>query len=302
MRVTVAILPLLLVSVSLPSVAFPDEESERIVAMEKIADFAFVPPTLNTSPLPQYDYDKLDYSMTFGIERTPGGRLWACWVAGGDSPKAFFVLATSDDDGETCSKPRLVIDAHAKELPRPRSVLVGNLWTDPLGRLWLMFDQSMDMLDGRAGVWAAVCENPNAETPLWSKPLRIWHGITLNKPTVLSNGDWMLPVSLDQRGGFGPFKGCFAELDSLRGANVFVSNDKGATWQRRGCVQFPRPNWHEHMVVERKDGTLWMLARTANRIMESSSFDRGKTWSKPVASAPWLGSLFDGWYQEISCW
>ncbi len=285
MRVTVAILPLLLVSVSLPSVTFADEKSERIVAMEKIADLALVPPTLNTSPLPQYDYDKLDYGMTIGIERTPGGRLWACWVAGGDSPKAFFVLATSDDDEESWSKPRLVIDAHAKELPRPRSILVGNLWTDPLGRLWLIFDQSMDMFDGRAGVWAAVCENPDAETPLWSKPRRIWHGVTLNKPTVLSNGEWMLPVSLDQRGGFGPFKGCFAELDSLRGANVFVSNDKGATWQRRGCVQFPNPNWHEHMVVERKDGTLWMLARTANGIMESSSSDRGKTWSKPVASA-----------------
>ena len=71
--------------------------------MEKIADLALVPPKLNTSPLPEYDCDKLDYGMTIGIERTPGGRLWACWVAGGDSPKAFFVLATSDDDGETWS-------------------------------------------------------------------------------------------------------------------------------------------------------------------------------------------------------
>ena len=64
---------------------------------EKIADFALETPRLNTSPLPEYGYDRLDYGMTIGIERTPGGRLWACWVAGGDSPKAFFVLATSDD-------------------------------------------------------------------------------------------------------------------------------------------------------------------------------------------------------------
>lgn len=280
---------LLLISLSASSLLAADEPPEtrakRIAAMEKIADLALVPPALNTSPLPQYDYDKLDYGMTIGIEWTRGGRLWACWVAGGDSPKAFFVLATSDDDGESWSKPRLVIDAHARELPGPRSILVGNLWTDPLGRLWLIFDQSMDMFDGRAGVWAAHCGNPDAETPRWSKPRRIWHGVTLNKPTVLSNGEWMLPISLDQRGGFGPFKGCFAELDSLRGANVFVSNDKGVTWQRRGCVQFPNPNWHEHMVVERKDGTLWMLARTARGIMESTSSDRGKTWSKPVSSA-----------------
>ncbi len=39
--------------------------------------------------------------------------------------------------------------------------------------------------------------------------------------------------------GFGPFKGCFKELDPLRGANVFVSNDQGATWERRGAATFP---------------------------------------------------------------
>ena len=285
MKVAILLLLHLAAIESISADETPEARTERIVAMEKIGDLALVPPALNTSPLPEYDYDKLDYGMTIGIERSPGGRLWACWVAGGDSPKAFFVLATSDDDGETWSKPRLVIDAHAKELPRPRSILVGNLWTDPLGRLWLIFDQSMDMFDGRAGVWAAICENPDAETPLWSKPRRIWHGVTLNKPTVLSTGEWMLPISLDQRGGFGPFKGCFIELDPFRGANVFVSTDKGSTWQRRGCVLFPNPNWHEHMIVERENGTLWMLARTANGIMESTSSDSGKTWSKPTTSA-----------------
>ena len=223
--------------------------------------------------------------MTIGIERTPGGRLWACWVAGGDSPQAFFVLATSDDNGEHWSPPRLVLDAHSKELPRPRSILVGNLWTDPLGRLWLIFDQSMDMFDGRAGVWATLCENPDADAPVWSAPRRLWHGVTLNKPTVLSNGEWMLPISLDQRGGFGPFKGCFAELDPMRGANVFVSTDKGSTWERRGMATFPNPDWHEHMIVERRDHSLWMLARTANGIMESTSTDNGKTWSAPIESA-----------------
>ena len=262
----------------------PQEAAARIARHEAIAAAALVPPVPNTSPLPDYDYDRLDYGMTIGIERTPGGRLWACWVAGGDSPDAFFVLATSDDRGETWSKPRLVLDSHDPALPRKRSILVGNLWTDPIGRLWLIFDQSMDMFDGRAGVWATVCENPDAAAPEWSPPRRIWHGVTLNKPTVLSGGEWMLPVSLDQRGGFGPFKGCFAELDPLRGANVFVSTDDGRSWQRRGRAVFPRPDWHEHMIVERRDGSLWMLARTVPGIMESVSTDGGHTWSEPVAS------------------
>ncbi|QDT19814.1 sialidase family protein [Gimesia chilikensis] len=253
----------------------------QIERMEKIADLALIPPALNTSPLPEYGYDKLDYGMTIGIERTPGGRLWACWVAGGDSPKAFFVLATSDDDGETWSQPRLVLDSHSTDLPMDRSILVGNLWTDPEGRLWLIFDQSMHMYDGRAGVWATVCDNPDADVPVWSEPRRIWHGVTLNKPTVLSNGEWMLPISLDQREGFGPFKGCFKELDPVRGANVFVSTDKGVTWKRRGAARFPNPDWHEHMIVERKDGTLWMLARTSKGIMQTTSRDGGLTWAKP---------------------
>ncbi len=280
-------LALLLLAIAAAPLAAAERttRSPQIAEMEKIADYALVPPTLNTSPLPKYDYDQLDYGMTIGIERTPGGRLWACWVAGGDSPKAFFVLATSDDDGETWSKPRLVVDAHDKSLPAERSVLVGNLWTDPLGRLWLIFDQSMDMFDGRAGVWAAVCENPDAKEPTWSKPRRIWHGVTLNKPTVLKSGEWMLPISLDQRPGFGKFKGCFTELDPLRGANVFVSTDRGETWQRRGAAQFPNPDWHEHMIVERKDGSLWMLARTAKGLMETTSTDGGRTWAKPEAAA-----------------
>ncbi len=263
----------------------PEEQAARIAKMEKIADHALVPPVVNTSPLPEYGYNKLDYGMTIGIERTPGGRLWACWVGGGDSPDAFFVLASSDDEGASWSDPRVVLDSHEEGLGEKRSILVGNLWTDPKGRLWLFFDQSMHMFDGRAGGWATRCDNPDADEPTWSEPTRIWHGVMLNKPTVLSTGEWMLPLSLDQRPGMSGFRGCFSELDPLRGANVFVSTDEGETWERRGAVKFPDPDWHEHMIVEKKDGSLWMLARTRRGIMESTSMDSGKTWSEPVESA-----------------
>ncbi len=256
----------------------------EIAVMEKIADLALIPPRLNTSPLPQYDYDQLDYGMTIGIARTPKGRLWAAWVAGEDGPKAFFVLASSDDDGVTWSKPRLVIDGQSKNLPMYRSVLVGNLWTDPNGKLWLFFNQSMMQFDGRSGVWAAVCENPDDPEPRWGAPRRIWHGFTLNKPTVLSSGEWLLPVSLNPK-GLGPFEGAFRELDPVRGANWFVSRDQGATWTRHGHLLFPNATWDEHMAVERKDGSLWMLARTTKGLMQSTSADRGKTWTTPAETA-----------------
>lgn len=270
-----------------PEAPFAAMTPEQVHAYEldvlrRISDLALIPPTPNTSPLPEYAYENLDYGMTIGLERTPVGRLWACWVAGGDSPKAYFLLASSDDDGETWSQPRMVLDSHSSDLPLDRSILVGNLWTDPLGRLWLFFDQSIGMFDGRAGVWATVCENPDADMPTWSTPRRIWHGVMLNKPTVLSTGEWLLPISLDQRPGFGPFHELHHDLDPLRGANLFVSNDSGETFERRGAVRVPNPDWHEHMLVERRDGSLWMLVRTAQGMMQSTSTDGGRTWAEPT--------------------
>jgi hypothetical protein len=230
--------------------------------LQRVSDLALIPPTINTDPLPQYDYDQLDYGMTIGIERTPKGRIWAAWVAGDDGPKAFFVVNRSDDDGETWSKPCLVIDSQAPHLPLPRSTIVGNFWTDPLGRLWLFFDQTMNHVDRRHGVWAIVSENPDDEKPTWSAPKRIWHGAVLNKPTVLSNGEWLLPVEFPDVPGIGPMRHANPALDHLHGAHTFVSTDQGDTWVRRGCVRFPNPSWDEHMFVELKDGRLLMIART----------------------------------------
>ncbi len=251
-----------------------------------LADLALEPPLLNTQPLPDYDAARLDYGMTIGIERTPGGRLWACWVGGGDNDKAFFILATSDDGGDTWSKPRLVIDPHSASLPYPRRSLVGNLWTDPRGRLWLFFDQAMTYFDGRGGLWATLCENPDADTPEWSSPRRIWHGCALNKPVILSNGEWLLPASLWDRGrNKAPFEDAFPELDPFRGANVLVSADEGATWSRRATVQFPKPSFDEHHFIERRDGSLWMTARTRTGMWECHSKDNGRTWTDPQPAA-----------------
>ena len=272
---------------SAPEAPFIKMTQEEIRAYEidtlrRISDLALIPPEINTSPLPKYDYDKLDYGMTIGIERTPGGRLWACWVAGEDGPKAFFVVNRSDDDGESWSKPCLVIDAHAPDrIPMPRSTLVGNFWTSPDGALRLFFSQSMLGADGRAGTWETVCRNPDAPEPQWSAPRRIWHGYLLNKPTLLSNGEWLLPIEFPVHHGRGLFKEVHKDLASLRGANVFVSADQGQSWSRRGCLRFPNPNWDEHMFVELKDGRVWMLARTGKGIMQSFSADQGRTWSEP---------------------
>lgn len=252
-----------------------------------VINLALEPVPPNTRPGPAYTAAKLDYAMVLGIDRTPKGRLWAAWIAGGDSEKGLVVTASSDDNGATWTEPRLVIDPSDAPGGFARRSLVGNFWTDPTGKLWLFYDQSIGYFDGRAGVWAITCDNPDAKEPTWSAPRRIWHGATLNKPTVLANGDWLLPVSLWDRGKIRPeaFKEEHHDLDEFRMANVLVSTDRGATWERRGGVAFAGPQFDEHSIVELKDGRLWMLARTSAGLAESFSSDKGRTWSEPKLSA-----------------
>lgn len=259
-----------------------------------IQEMSLETPVLLINPLPKYAHHNRDYGMTIGIERTPNGRLWVCYVGGGDSDKGYFILCTSDDDGKSWSEPRLVIDPTEAPNGLRRRVLVGALWSDPSGRLWLFFDQSMGYYDGRAGDWAIVCENPDADVPVWSTPTRIWHGATLNKPIVRSTSEWLLPISLWQRKMINPaeLRGWHKDLDADRKAWVFASSDEGKTWEKRGGVVFPGHSFDEHMLIERRDGSLWMLARTENGIAESTSVDGGRTWSTPSIFMPHVVSRF----------
>jgi predicted neuraminidase len=252
-----------------------------------LLDLALEPPVVNTRPGPEYDDAVRTGNMIIGIDRTPKGRLWAAWVGNGDSPNGFFLLASSDDGGRTWSRPRVVIDPTDPPGAPQRRALVGNLWTDPLGRLWLFFDQSLGYFDGRCGDWYTRCDDPDADEPAWSAPVRIADGCTLNKPTVLGNGDWLLPVSLWTRDRIAPaaLRGAHRDLDPIRMANVYASTDQGQTWTRRGGVAFPGTDFDEHMIVERRDGRLWMLARTKSGISESVSADKGATWDAPRPSA-----------------
>ncbi len=255
-------------------------------AIVDLLPLALEPVEMNTSPLPDYGLDRLDYALSEGIEITPGGRLWACWVAGGDNDEAFVVLSTSEDRGNSWSAPRAVLDPHRPGMPIGIRALVANLWTDPAGRLWLFFDQGLGYFDGRAGVWATLCEKPDADAPTWSTPKRLWHGAALNKPIVTSTGEWLLPVSLWPRDLVGgPFKEEFAELDEFRMANVLASTDQGQTWHRRGGARMPHQTVDENMLIERRDGSLWMTSRTKEGIWECLSSDGGRTWTEPSPSS-----------------
>lgn len=196
-----------------------------------------------------------------GIERTGKGRLWAVYGRDVESTRTFQIVRTSDDDGQSWSDARLMI------LPRAGTrAMSASIWIDPNGRLWLFWGQSVGLQDGRFGVWTVVCDDPDAVDPQWSAPRRIGDGIMLNKPTVLASGDWLLTSSV------------WKADNSIK---VYASIDQGRTFMLRGTANVPDPATRgpdEPMIVERKDGSLWMMVRVQG-MAETVSRDAGKTWS-----------------------
>ena len=243
--------------------------SSLLAAASGKDDSLLEPPVVNTRPGPEYQDNVRAGAMIIGMDRTPRGRIWGCWSGTGDNIESYFILATSDDGGATWSKPRVVIDPQEIPGKPPRHAIIGNLWTDPSGRLWLFFDQQTK--GGIATDWYVTCDNPDAIEPVWSQPVFFADGSTLNKPTILRSGEWLLPVSLMVEGRTSP-----------PGAHVYVSTDRGKSWVRRGGVRVPDAdlNHNEHMIVELRDGRLWMLLRTRYGIAETYSADAGRTWTE----------------------
>jgi predicted neuraminidase len=67
---------------------------------------------------------------------------------------------------------------------------------------------------------------------------------------------------------------------------MVVSTDHGKNWHVRGGCTVPDEvrSFDEHIIVERKDESLWMLVRTKYGIGESVSTDNGQTWSQLLPS------------------
>lgn len=202
----------------------------------------------------------------------PGGRLWADWYAGvtpGEDDNNYVAVSTSGDRGATWQDV-LVIDPDAGG---PVRAYDPQLWASPDGRLFVFWTQAEGHLGTVAGVWCMETSEPDATKPRWSAPRRLTDGVMMDKPLVLSSGEWVLPAST------------WRETDES--ARMIVSTDRGKTWSLRGACNVPKDvrAFDEHMFIERKDGTLWLLVRTKYGIGESVSTDHGKTWPELTPSA-----------------
>lgn len=227
---------------------------------------------------------------------TRGGRIYLGWYAGGvrePDMENYNYLVYSDDGGKSFTEPLIVIPSD-----RERNVhaLDIQLWTAPNGALWLFWVQNNayplteknDWMQGteadlrivfrgdgwvypdmRHAAWCIVCENPDAEHPVFSAPRNFDIGFLRCKPLVLSSGRWI-----------------FFNYDQLTETYGYsISDDEGKTFHRiYGPKKIPTP-FDETMAYERRDGSIRMLARTAmGKLAEAVSVDAGFTYSETQAS------------------
>lgn len=224
-----------------------------------------------------------------GVERTPKGRLFVSWFSGGTKepmPENTVYLCHSDDDGKTFTGPQ--------PMAGPRDggrAFDPTLWRDPTGTLWYIFNRG-NKDKAEHGVYALTCANPDATPLVWSEEFRVGYdeaslSFRMNKPTVLTTGEWIMPVTHAAE----PIHDWFAGPKQLQG--VGVSSDQGKTWKLHGALK--APHWAlENMVVELRDGRLWTLIRTgAGVLWQSHSSDKGVTWTEAHATdIPNPGSRF----------
>lgn len=210
------------------------------------------------------------------IEVTDGGKIFVNFYSGQDAEVGgnIMVLCVSTDGGKSFRSCEAVV-----EHPDPQCRIYDPcLWIDPHGVLWMSWTQARGFNDGRSGVWVSKCSDPDADNLVWSPPRRIANGIMMNKPIVTSKGDWLFPTAIwcDTSGSVPTER---HGLENEQFSNVYASLDEGRTIALRGHADIPHRSFDENMIVEKRDGSLWMLTRTFDGIGESFSTDGGYTWT-----------------------
>ena len=234
--------------------------------------------------LKQFDSENRIWQGVGAIERTKKGRIFSTFYSGNcrETLGNFCPLLISDDDGFTWSEPICV--AYAGESYRCYDPA---LWIDPLGRLWFIWN-----VEPIHAAFASICENPDADSLVWSEPFLIAEGNIITKPIVLSSGEWLFPVANWQYNVLCSFydatevrfdkndKDIMEHCNAISGANVYKTVDNGKTFTfLGGCKHILSPNYEEPSLFERKDGVLVFYMRTRLGVARSFSYDRGVTWT-----------------------
>lgn len=233
-----------------------------------------IPVTDQEKIKPEYLPENRTYAAMPSVEVT-GSRIWATWTAGGDTEphdENYIIVVFSDDGGETWQDPYMILDPGA--IGRTSNSV---FWLAPNGRLWLFY------VDRNS--YSMYTDNPEAapEDIVWSKAKNL-DGYTLyNKPIAVErNGEWVY---------LAPVANSFAHPVT----QILTSDPSENKWKLlRGQYlesDNPRADFTEPSMVERSDGTLWLLSRLekgANGGVEQAfSQDDGKTWTELEDDLPY---------------
>ncbi|MBQ7016979.1 MAG: exo-alpha-sialidase [Firmicutes bacterium] len=217
--------------------------------------------------LKQYNTPKRLWQGIPSIEVTPKGRIFLTFYAGGIKEQiGNFAVVIKSDDGVNFSEP---IAAMYEEGHRCYDSC---LWIDPLGRLWLTWARSP-----HDGVFGSICDDPDADELVWGPEFFIGNNIMMNKPTVVSTGEWLFPIAVWNYG----IRSIPAEYDSPitpKLSFAYRTTDYGKTFEKLGGADVENRHCDEHMILELQDGTLRMFVRTQYGIGYSDSTDGGLTW------------------------
>lgn len=191
---------------------------------------------------------------------SPGGRLWAAWYSGTTPgtkietcPNAYVVVSTSGDGGKTW-KEVLAIDPDASG---PLKSMDPRPWIDPQGRLWIIWHITINgvrFTHQFKKAWAISADDSESENPTWTSPRHIADGVMLNKPIVLSSGDWLFTAH-DR-------KTIDVDLATVgkkhrRELTAFISQDDGRSWSK-GLVIDERVGCTYPDAQQRPDGTIYV--------------------------------------------
>lgn len=204
------------------------------------------------------------------IEVTKKGRIFMTFYSGGIKEEiGNFSVIIKSDDGVNFSEPLLVSLKEGGRCYDPC------LWIDPLERLWFTWAESPEPYR----VCATVCDDPDADELVWCEPFEIGHDVMMNKPAVLSTGEWLFPITVWTE-TMCSVTGIKPSGDTDRKAFVYKSVDNGKNFEKLGGSDIPNRSFDEHMVLELNDGRLAMYVRAHYGIGVSYSYDRGKTWTQ----------------------
>lgn len=227
----------------------------------------------NRNELRRFYTDQRIWQGISSIEVTAKGRIFVTFYSGGIKEEfGNYSMIIMSDDGINYSEPIVVAYKEGYRCFDPC------LWIDPLGRMWFTWAIAPD-----DALYASVCNDPDADVLQWCEPFEVGHDVMMNKPVVLSTGEWLFPLAVWNY----DVRTLAPEYDSKtpeKGSFVYKTSDNGKSFVKLGRAEVPKRHFDEHMVVERLDGSLMMLVRTRYGIGVSYSYDRGITWTEGVDS------------------